>query len=258
MKAPLVKSFESALPLRTMELVAGHTGSSRVDQFLLHFSVQKARPVYPGVVRLKKQGLSDLQIATTIRNRFNHCASRLQAAFQPPEASRTYVFELDPGMAQNANIVLTGLKADPNVEFAEYERVVTTNFIPNDPYFSSYRSWGQEYLDLWGINLIGAASAWDTSTGAGIVVSVVDTGIDFTHPDLVSNIWTNTRETPSNGIDDDGNGYIDDVHGWDFIGSTYTNPVQSNNPVDHFGHGTHVSGTIAATGNNGIGVVGVA
>lgn len=258
-KAPLVKSFESALSLRTMELVAGKTGSAQVDQFLSHFSVRKARPLYPRIVMLKKQqGLSDLQIATAIRKRFSHRASRLHATFQPPEVSRTYVFELEPAQAENASSALRALQDDPNVEFAEEEKLVTTNFIPNDPYFSSYGSWGQAYLDLWGINLIGSASAWDTSTGAGIIVGVVDTGIDFTHPDIVANIWTNTGEIPNNGIDDDGNGFIDDVHGWDFIGSTYTNPVQSNNPTDHFGHGTHVSGTIAATGNNGIGVIGVA
>jgi len=258
-KAPLAKAIESALSLQTMELVAGETGSAQVDQFLLRFSVQKAHPLYPGVVMLKKtRGLTDLQVATKIRTRFSHRASRLHASFQPPEVSRTYVFELEPALVENASAVLRALQADPNVEFAEEDKVATTNLIPNDPYFSSYGSWGQAYLDLWGINLIGSASAWDTSTGTGIIVGVVDTGIDFTHPDIVANIWTNPGEIPNNGIDDDGNGYIDDVHGWDFIGSSYTNPVQSNNPVDHFGHGTHVSGTIAATGNNGIGVIGVA
>ena len=258
-QAPLAKSMELALPLQTMEIVAGETGNVHIDQFLSRFSVRKTHPLYPSIVRLKKQqGLTDLQIATAIRQRFGHRALRLRGAFQPPEVSRTYVFELEPALAQNADGILHALQADPNVEFVEEDRVVTTNFIPNDPYFSSYGSWGQAYLDLWGINLIGSAAAWDTSTGAGVIVGVVDTGIDFTHPDIVANIWTNTAEIPNNGIDDDHNGYIDDVHGWDFIGSTYTNPVQSNNPVDHFGHGTHVSGTIAAAGNNGIGVIGVA
>ena len=258
-RAPLAKSIESALPLQTMQLVAGQTGNAQIDRFLARYSVRRARPLYPDIVRLKKErGLTDLQIAATVRQRFDRRAARLHAAFQPPEISRTYIFELDLSAAQNLGSVLSGLQADRNVEFAEEEKVAATNFIPNDPYFSSYGSWGQPYYDLWGVRLIGSSGAWDTSTGAGVIVAVVDTGIDFTHPDIIANIWTNTGEIPNNGIDDDHNGYIDDVHGWDFIGSSYMNPVQSNNPVDHFGHGTHVSGTIAAVGNNGVGVIGVA
>jgi len=258
-RAPLAKSIESVLPLQNMEIISGGTGNALVDGFLSRHSVTKARPLYPGIVKLKKQrSLTDAQIATAIRQRFTHRASRLLGAFQPPEISRTYVFELQPAAIQNIKSVVLALRADPNVEFAEEDQVVNTTLIPNDPYFSSYGSWGQAYLDLWGINLIGSAAAWDSSTGTGVIVAVVDTGIDFTHPDIAANIWTNTGEIPNNGIDDDGNGYIDDVHGWDFIGSSYLNPVQSNNPVDHFGHGTHVSGTIAAVGNNGIGVIGVA
>jgi hypothetical protein len=250
-RAPLAKTFETALPLQTMELVAGQSGNAQIDQFLTHYSTHKAHPLYASIVRLKKQrGLTDLQVATNIRQRFPRRASRLHASFQPPEISRTYVFELDPAAAGSLNDLLHALHADSNVEYVEEDKVVSTNFIPNDPYYSSSGSWGQPYDDLWGIKKIGSAAAWDTSTGTGIVVAVVDTGIDFTHPDITANIWTN----PNPG----GNGYIDDVHGWDFIGSTYLNPVQSNNPVDHFGHGTHVSGTIAACGNNGIGVIGVA
>jgi hypothetical protein len=258
-RAPLAKSIEAALPLQAMELVAGQTGSAEIDQFLSSHSAHKARPLYPGVVRLKKQrGLTDFQIATATRQKFGHRASRLHAAFQPPEISRTYVIDLDPAALPRINDVLRELRADANVEFAEEDHVVSTNLIPNDPYFSSTGTWGQAYDDLWGIKKIGSPAAWDTTTGAGVIVAIVDTGIDFTHPDIAANIWTNTGEIPNNGIDDDGNGYIDDVHGWDFIGSTYANPVQSNNPVDHFGHGTHVAGTIAAVGNNGIGVIGVA
>lgn len=97
---------------------------------------------------------------------------------------------------------------------------------------------------------IDAPEAWDLQVGASIVVAVIDTGLDYNHPDIVGNVWTNPGETAGNGIDDDNNGYIDDTRGWDFANN-------DNNPFDDNNHGTHVSGTIAATGDNAIGVVGV-
>lgn len=98
---------------------------------------------------------------------------------------------------------------------------------------------------------IDAFEAWQVTTGSrNVVVAIVDSGIDFTHPDLAANIWTNPREVAGNGCDDDGNGYIDDVHGWDFV-------ENDNTPQDGFYHGTHVAGIIGAVGNNGLGVSGV-
>ncbi|BAY34080.1 peptidase S8/S53 [Nostoc carneum NIES-2107] len=103
----------------------------------------------------------------------------------------------------------------------------------------------------WGDDLVKAPEAWAKGyTGQGVVVAVIDTGVDYNHIDLRNNIWTNTREVAGNGIDDDGDGYIDDIHGWNFIDST-------NEVMDRNGHGTHVSGTIAGE-NNGVGVTGVA
>ena len=83
------------------------------------------------------------------------------------------------------------------------------------------------------------------------MIGVIDTGVDYNHQDLVGNIWTNPGEIAGDGIDNDGNGYIDDIRGWDFA-------YNDNNPSDVDGHGTHVSGTIAGKGNNGVGVTGVA
>jgi trimeric autotransporter adhesin len=103
----------------------------------------------------------------------------------------------------------------------------------------------------WGADLVNAPEAWARGyRGQGIIVAVVDTGVDYNHTDLDANIWTNTREIAGNGIDDDRNGYIDDVHGWDFVQG-------DNDAMDVQGHGTHVAGTIAAE-NNGVGNTGVA
>jgi subtilisin family serine protease len=258
-RSPLAKDIESALPLTEMVLVPGLSGNAHVESFLSRHSARKIAPLYPEIVRLKNEnGLSDIEIATGIRKRFAKRANRLRAEFQPPEISRTYVLELSSMSREGLAEILRDLRADPDVEFAEEDKIVSANFTPNDPYFSSSGTWGQSYDDLWGIKKIGAPAAWDTNTGAGVIVAVVDTGIDYNHPDIASNVWINTKEIPGNGIDDDHNGYIDDVRGWDFIGSTYTNPQQSNDPIDHAGHGTHVAGTIAAVGNNGMGVIGVA
>ncbi len=105
----------------------------------------------------------------------------------------------------------------------------------------------------WDLSKIQASSAWlKYSKGSkNIVVAVIDTGIDVEHPDLKQNIWHNPREIPNNNKDDDNNGYVDDVHGWNF--------VQNNNKVyDTHGHGTHIAGIIGAVGGNGIGISGVA
>lgn len=142
-------------------------------------------------------------------------------------------------------------KSDPNIEAAEPDYAVAVLSTPNDPYYISTGSWNQSYPDLWGIRKINPETAWNQTTGStSIIVAGIDTGVDRNHEDIKDNMWVNIAEIPNNGIDDDANGYIDDYYGWDWANN-------DNDPMDDHGHGTHTAGTIAAVGNNGIGVVGV-
>ncbi len=143
----------------------------------------------------------------------------------------------------------------PFVESVEPDYVLRAN--TSDPY-SAYQ-WGLENTGQT-INSvkgtvdsdINAELAWSITTGSPeLIVAVIDTGVEYSHEDLDANIWVNSEEIVDNGIDDDGNGYIDDIYGWDFF-------TGDSDPMDEVGHGTHVAGTICAEGNNGIGVSGVA
>jgi subtilisin family serine protease len=122
--------------------------------------------------------------------------------------------------------------------------------LPNDPYWTG----GQ----LWGLAKIRADGVWnDFTTGSSsVTVASLDTGVDYTHPDLAPNMWRNPGEIAGNGVDDDKNGYVDDVFGIDLIDANEV-PGGPEDPMDDDGHGTHVAGTIAGAGNNGIGVAGV-
>jgi subtilisin family serine protease len=132
---------------------------------------------------------------------------------------------------------------DPRVEYVEPNYVLRAS--TSDPHFNL----------LWGLQKIDAPSAWGVTTGSDeVVVGVIDSGVDFAHPDLAGARWTNPREScdacKTNGVDDDGNGYVDDWRGWDFAND-------DNDPSDDNGHGTHVAGTVGAVGDNGVGVTGV-
>lgn len=148
---------------------------------------------------------------------------------------------------------------DPNVEYAEPNFIFKAQMTPDDPYFSSQGSWGQSYDDLWGLKKIKADSAWDISQGENIIVAVIDSGVDYNHPELAGNLWLNTDEVAANKKDDDGNGFVDDVRGYDFCAEFFFGGCISRDadPYDDNGHGTHVAGIIAAKGNNNLGVIGV-
>ena len=154
---------------------------------------------------------------------------------------------------RNSLDMVNALSKSPQVEYVtpNYRRELCAT--PNDPRFS----------ELWGLHNasdhdINAPAAWDTNTGSSsVIVAVIDSGIDYNHPDLIPNLWENPGEIAGNNRDDDGNGYIDDIYGIDPAGADGSGDNPDVDPMDGIGHGTHCSGTIGARGNNSLGVVGV-
>ena len=144
----------------------------------------------------------------------------------------------------------------PNVEYAEPNYIYQIFYQPNDPSFSSQLA----------LTKMRANESWNITKGnSAVIIAIIDTGVDWNHPDLAANIWNNTDEIEGNDIDDDGNGYIDDVRGYDFVNFTDNSSCYSgedctdedNNPMDFNSHGTHVSGIAAAVTNNSVGIAGV-
>jgi subtilisin family serine protease len=155
---------------------------------------------------------------------------------------------------------------DKNVEYAEPNYIIPTSLIPNDSNFDQQ----------WALNNTGqtagmvdadidAPEAWDIETGdSQIIIAVIDTGVDWDHPDLAANIWINSDEIEGDGLDNDGNGYIDDYRGWDFVSVSSSSVYpgedpgpRDNDPMDFHGHGTHVSGIIGAVTDNSRGMAGI-
>jgi len=220
------RSFRGGEVLVKLRIDAGdptHTGVAAIDETFARFGVSEFRPVYPG--------------ATGDLARVFHVVSRGDA-----EALQAALAALD------------------DVEYAEVNLIAKTHAAPNDPYYSSVGAWGQNFRDQWGLTEVRAEEAWDLSSGEDVVIAVVDSGIDYEHPDIADNVYRNPGELgtdglggdrSTNGIDDDGNGYVDDVLGYDFANL-------DADPMDDNGHGTHCAGIIAAVTDNGIGIAGVA
>ncbi len=167
-----------------------------------------------------------------------------------------WLVQVEPGRYPSTQDALIQIRKQPGVIYAQLDHYVKERVMPDDPFFpqmwdmnNTGQSGGLEDAD------IDAPEAWDITTGGttalgdDIVVAVVDGGVYYNHPDLIDNIWVNENEIPGNNIDDDNNGYVDDIYGW--------NAYNDNGNIPSDTHGTHVSGTVGATGNNNQDVTGV-
>lgn len=233
---------------------------------------QKVRNRNDRLKKIKKK-YKGILIAKSIRNVSRKKADTGVKGIKKYKQKVVRIYKATIKSSQNIDSVVAILNKDPDIEWAEPIFTSVPQLEPNDPYYSytACSSNGQEgYLKS-----IKADTAWDTSTGNNnVVVAVLDFAGNYYHEDLSPNKWINTGEIDANGIDDDGNGYIDDIWGWDFVKDRAIIPESGDpdsadftswhatwlgDPINWatYQHGTHVGGIIGAKGNNGIGVTGV-
>ena len=235
---------------------------------------------------MKKLGLLSIILLINLHSLFaleyskKEIIIRLEEKIETKSNLQTGVKNLDNTLAKSkikkiesiiekSNLYIYSVYCENNIDFKSIQNISTKNddivyvqpnyinkmlsVTPDDPYFASQ----------WALPMINAQQAWDYEKGSEhVVIGVIDSGIDYTHPDLADNIWINENEIPDNGIDDDNNGYIDDYIGWDFtdapdIAGIGDYLVRDNDPIDDYGHGTHIMGIISAVSNNERGVTGI-
>ncbi len=253
----------TTLPKTGMKTAA--VGVASVDQILQQHNVSAAAKLFRNAERLPFKKMLTAPNGKQFEQPSLHNIYKLSVANTSAQSPPADIFSL-----------INELKNDPNVVYAEpdyiYSVVADQPLSPPmteaeaEEYARTHSSYRQNkanavavvtpndplYGQQWYIPAVHADAVWDSTTGdTSQIIAFLDTGIDWHHPDLADNIWTNAAEADGvPGADDDGDGFVDDVHGWDFINN-------DNNPMDDNSHGTHVAGIAAAVGNNGIGIAGV-
>ncbi|MGA1870496.1 MAG: S8 family serine peptidase [bacterium] len=221
----------------------------------LHAESAKSRMTYqPHEILVKFKSSTDEALKKSIRDEMGAVLIRTVRSIQ------VEYWRLPENITTEESF--TFLSEHSLVEHVEPNYLYSPQMIPNDPHFS--KQWflyntGQRINGVRGSPGadISAIDAWDIERGSSdIVIAVIDSGVAYDHPDLIGNVWTNRHEIAGNGLDDDLNGYVDDMHGWDFVNDD-DNPSDYSRDLYGDGHGTHIAGIIAAQGNNGIGITGI-
>ncbi len=267
----IVKFRRNAADIIEMSLAEGVSASEQeisasLDKLNKRYKLKMARPLFKNF-RENRQHLKallkkDKTLLTKKERRILRRLKRAPKGAKVPELDRIYKLEIEPEAGQSLEDVVAAYNSDPDVEYAELNYIVSICQTPDDPLYPiqwPLNNMGQMYPESGRYNPppgtpdcdIDAPEAWDIETGnPEIVVAVIDTGVDYTHRDIDDNMWVNTGEIGGNGIDDDGNGYIDDIYGWDYRND-------DSDPKDDHGHGTHCGGIIAAEGDNALDIAGV-
>jgi subtilisin family serine protease len=254
----LVK-FKDEVQLKSGSLLKS-AGITAVDKLLQSHGAEGLEKLFPTETKLKsarvvKDPLGQDMVIPSLHNIYKIVLPQLKSTGnQPPNifefmqelkelpeveyAEPNYIFSIGDFTPTGPEMsMLEAMEQPANYNISQ----TATGLIPNDPLYNSQ----------WGIPATKIDVVWNTVTGDETqVIAILDTGVDWTHPDLAANIWQNKNEVEGNGQDNDGNGFIDDIRGWDFIN-------HDNNPMDDNSHGTHVAGIAAAVGDNGIGIAGV-
>ncbi|MCU0917276.1 MAG: S8 family serine peptidase [Planctomycetes bacterium] len=227
-------SDDKVLSLRDLPLLRDRVRVREIKPILAATQRRPGTLRSPGGRGLSRLAETPNRLATR-RNRATEAGGRL-------DLSRVYRVRVDLGSGVSLPQVLAAYRSRPDVEFAELNPILSVCLNPND----------RVYPDQWALGKIRVADAWDTCRGSSdVLVAVIDTGVDYNHPDLQGNLWTNDAERDGlPGVDDDGNGRVDDIRGYNFI---YNTP----DPIDDHGHGTACAGVIAAVGNNSTDIAGV-
>lgn len=271
------KRFKDAELLDTkLTAVKQKVGIKRNIRTIVRESLIKTDMKYPNLVaeEVYQEGADgNLQLVAYVEYVADHMLAKIDSEENAAKLQQDYD-SLDVSKIDSGNLYLVklnGLDIDTvKKAISEYENSSSVHYAEKDYVVSSVSN-DSYYSNLWGLNNTGqsggtadadidAPEGWAVTKGSkDVVVAVIDTGIDYNHPDLAANMWTNPGETgtdadgndkATNGIDDDNNGYVDDYRGWDFYND-------DNDPMDDHAHGTHCAGTIGAVGDNNLGVIGV-